>query len=314
MAGNAISNTFMTYDAKGLREDLSDTIWNISPTTTPFVTSIGKEKATATYTEWQTDALDAADGTNAQVQGDDVVTFHAITPTKRLGNRTQIVRKDFLISGTEEVAMKAGRKSEVAYQLSLKGKAIKNDIETICLRNQAAVAAAAGTAPTLASVLSWIKTNTNKAGTDPTGDGSDARGDGTQRALTEAMLKDVLSKIFVSSGEQPDTMLVPPGLKSQVSAMPGNATRFIEASSEKIVAGVNLYAGDFSEVKIVPDRFMRSRDLLVLNTDYWALSWFRPIQMKELAPTGDAMKRMIIGEFTLIARNEAASGGVFDLS
>lgn len=314
MAGNAVTNTFMTYDAKGLREDLSDTIWNISPTTTPFVTSIGKEKATATFTEWQTDAIDAADGTNAQVQGDDVVTFHAITPTKRLGNRTQIARKDFLISGTEEVAMKAGRKSELAYQLSLKGKALKNDIETICLRNQAAVAASAGTAPTMASALSWIHTNTNKAGSDPTGDGTDARTDGTQRALTETLLKDVLTKIYVSSGEQPDTILVPPAMKPAVSAFPGNATRMIDAVSEKIVAGVNLYSGDFGEYKIVPDRFMRARDLLVLNTDFWALSWYRPIRMVELAKTGDAEKRMIIGEFTLVARNEAASGGVFDLS
>ncbi|HEX3862107.1 MAG TPA: DUF5309 domain-containing protein [Stellaceae bacterium] len=316
MAGNAITNTFMSYDAKGLREDLTDVIWNVSPTETPFVTSIAKAKATNTLHEWQTDALAAFDVTNAQVQGDDITSYQQTTPTARLGNRTQISRKTLIISGTEEVALKAGRKSEMAYQVAKRGRELRRDIEGICLNRQAAVAAASGTAPTLAGVSAWIKTSSSRgtSGTNPTGDGTDLPTDGTQRAVTEAMLKTVLAGIFTASGEQPDIMLTPPGQKGTVSAFTGNATRFMEATAEKIVAGVNLYSGDFGEVKIVPDRFMRAREIFVLNSDYWALAWYRPIQMADLAKTGDAEKKMLIAEYTLEARNEASSGVIADLT
>lgn len=316
MAGNAISNTFMTYDAKGLREDLVDVIFSVSPIETPFVTSIAKAKATNTLHEWQTDALSAVDVTNAQVQGDDITSFAATTATVRLGNRTQISRKTLIISGTEEVGLKAGRKSELAYQITKRGRELRRDIEAICLNKQAALVASAGVAPTLAGVSSWMTSNTDfgAGGADATGDGSDTRTDGTQRALTEAMLKTVLASVYTNSGEQPDTLLVPPGQKAAVSAFPGNATRFIDSVAEKIVAGVNLYSGDFGELKIVPDRFMRAREIFALNTDFFALAWYRPIQMSDLAKTGDAEKRMLIAEYTLESRNEAASGGIFDLS
>ena len=42
------TNTFTTYDAIGNREDLSDKIWNVDPTDTPFFSGIDKEKATGT--------------------------------------------------------------------------------------------------------------------------------------------------------------------------------------------------------------------------------------------------------------------------
>ena len=81
-----IGNTFTTYSAIGLREDLGDIIYNISPTETPFMTSIAREKATAVYHEWQTDGLEAPNVNNAHIQGDDLTSFSAVVPTVRLGN------------------------------------------------------------------------------------------------------------------------------------------------------------------------------------------------------------------------------------
>ena len=155
-----LGNTFTTYSAVGLREDLSDIIYNISPTETPFMTAIAREKATAVYHEWQTDLLETPNTGNAQIQGDDISAFDAVVPTVRLGNYTQISRKTVVISMTEEAVEQAGLKTEMGYQVAKKGKSLKRDIESILLTNQARAVGTVGATPaTLGSVLSWIHTN-----------------------------------------------------------------------------------------------------------------------------------------------------------
>src|SRR5215831_2099597 len=163
------------------------------------MTSIAREKATAVYHEWQTDALETPNGNNAQIQGDDISTFDPVIPTVRLGNYTQISRKTVIISKTEEAVDKAGRKSEVGYQVAKKGKSLKRDIETILLQNQARTVGAVGaTAALTASVLAWIKTNVamGASGANPAGDGTNARTDGTQAAFTETMLQTTLASVW----------------------------------------------------------------------------------------------------------------------
>jgi hypothetical protein len=318
-----ITNTFTTYSAIGLREDLSDIIYNISPTETPFMTAIAREKATAVYHEWQTDALETPNANNAQIQGDDISTFDAVVPTVRLGNYTQISRKTVVISATEEAVDKAGRKSEKGYQVAKKGKSLKRDLETILLSNQARTAGTVGAAPAkLASVLAWIKTNVDvgATGTNPAGDGTNARGDGTQRAFTavatpsgETLLQNVLSSIWQNSGDEPDFVLVNSNQKKNITGFQGNNTRYINAEEEKLVNSIDVYVYDFGSVEIKADRFMRQRDALIINSDLWGLAWLRPINMTELAKTGDNDKTMILGEYTLTSRNEAGSGLVADL-
>ena len=315
-----IANTATTFSAApglaGLREDLSDIIYNLSPADTPFMSNIGRGTAKQTLHEWQTDSLAAADTANAQLQGDDVSSYSAASVTTRLGNRTQISRKTVIIDGTVEAVDKAGRKSELAYQLTKRSKELKIDIESILLANQAKVTGNTTTAPKTASVLSWIKTNVDKAsdGSNPTGDGSDTRTDGTQRAFTEAMLKSVMKSAYTNSSEDPDVLMVGAFNKQVVSAFSGNANRQVDAAGKKLVAAIDVYVGDFSTVRIMPNRFMRTRDALLLNFDYWSLDWLRPIKMMELAKTGDAEKRLLIGEYALAAKNEASSGIIADLT
>jgi len=313
-----VGNTFTTFDAKGLREDLSDIIYNISPTETPFMTGIAREKATAVFHEWQTDVLETPNGNNAQIQGDDISAFDAVVPTVRLGNYTQISRKTVIISMTEEAVDKAGRKSEIGYQVAKKGKSLKRDIETILLQNQARTAGAVGaTAAKTASVLAYIHTNVvmgTGAAANPVGDGTNARTDGTQAAFTELMLQNALGSIWTNSGDEPDYVLVNSSQKRAISGFPGNNTRYINADEEKLVNSIDVYVYDFGSVEVKPDRFMRTRDALIINSDLWALAWLRPINLVDLAKTGDNEKKMLIGEYALTARNEAGSGGVFDLT
>jgi len=312
--------TFSAHEAIGQREDLADVIYDISPQDTPIMSSIGKGKATAVYHEWQTDALASANTSNAAVEGADA-TAATLTPTTRIGNYTQIVQKTTQVSGTLESVDKAGRKSEKAYQLAKASAELKRDIEAIITANQGRDAGSSTTARKMGSLLSWIKTNTDKqsattAGADPTTIGVSTRTDGTTRTFQESMLKDVVQKVF-SSGGTPTLLVVPPALKQVVSGFTGltqhrynsNATAEIT-----ILAGADLYQSDFGVLQIVPNRFMRSRDALVLDPEYASLNYLRPFQTNDLARTGDSEKTQILAELTLEVKNEAAHGGIFDLS
>jgi len=298
----------------GLREDLSNEIYMISPETTPFMSNVGRGTADAVLHEWQVDALAPPNLANAQFQGDDISSFTPASVTTRLGNRTQISRKEVIISGTVEAVNKAGRKSEVARQMYKRGRELKIDIESIILSNQAAAVGAVATAPKAASVLAFIKTNVSHVGTNPVGDGSNARTDGTPRAFTEAMLKTTMASVYTNSGEDLDVLMVPPAQKAVVSGFTGGAQKQVDVTTAKVVSTVDIYVGDFFTVNVVPNRWMRSRDALLLNYDYWSVDWLRPIKQQELAKTGDADKRLLLGEWTLVAKNEAANGLIADLS
>lgn len=315
--------TYTKYDAVGQREDLSDVIYNISPTDTPIMSSIGKTKATAVNHEWQTDSLAAATTANALVEGADA-TSATLSPTTRFGNLTQIVGKTVQVSGTLESVDKAGRKSEKAYQLAKGSAEIKRDIETIITANQAKVAGnGSNTARKMSSLLSFIKTNTSvgagttTAGADPTTIGESARVDAdTTRTFTEAMLKEVVREVFTSGGT-PSVLFVSPALKQTVSGFTGLAATRYQApvnGQATILAGADIYQSDFGQISIVPNRFMRTRDALLLDPEYAALAYLRPFQTIELAKAGDSDKTQILAELTLEVKNEAAHGGIYDLN
>jgi hypothetical protein len=312
--------TYQVYQSIGNREDLSDVIYSISPTDTPIMSSIGKTKATAVYHEWQTDSLASNTTANALVEGATASDI-TVSPTTRLGNYTQIVGKTVMVSGTLEAVDKAGRKSEKAYQLAKISSEIKRDMETIITANQGQSAGNASTARTLGALLSYIKSNTSKNGTsvtgvDPVTVGVSTRTDGTTRAFTEAMLKSVVASVFTNGGT-PSTLFVSPTQKQVVSGFTGLAAQRYQVPTSgqaTILAGADLYQSDFGVISIVPDRFMRTRDALILDPEYAALAFLRPFQTNELARVGDAEKTQILAEFTLEVRNEAAHGGVFDLS
>lgn len=307
------ADTFTTYDAKGNREDLSNVIYRIDPTDTPFMSGIEKIKATAVNHEWQTQALATASTSNAVLEGSDAIT-DAATATVRLGNICQISDKVARVTGTQQVVAKAGRDDELDYQAMLKGLELKRDIESILLTNQAKNAGNGVTARVAASVLSWIKTNTSTTGTDPSAaDGTGTRANGTQRAFTEALLKTVLQEIWTEGGD-PDMIMVGSYNKQAFSTFTGRGTPMEDTKSKKIVATVDVYESDFGTLKVIANRFMRARDCLILQMDMWAMATLRNMREIDLAVTGDSRRRQIITEYTLEARNEKANGGVFDLT
>ncbi len=317
-----LATTFSSYDAKGIREDLSDLISDISPTEVPFQSNIGSEPCGNTYFEWQTDALTAASSSNAQIEGDDLGnTYTQITATTRLGNYTQILRKDFLISRTEQVVRKAGRADERGYQMARKALELKRDWETTLLDNNAAVAGNDTTARETGGLTAWVKTNVDSSNTNsvdpvwstaPTG----ARSDGTQRAFTETILKNVVKKVWDAGGD-PSILMVGSFNKQAVSAFAGIAAQRYMApanSPSTIIGAADIYLSDFGELAVIPNRFQRARDAHVIDPSKARVRVLDGYKMHEMAKTGDGDKYMITYEAGLQIDNEKAFGIAADLS
>jgi hypothetical protein len=303
----APTNTFLTTAAIGNREDLTDVIYRISPTQTPVLNMSAKAKATNTLHEWQTQDLATA-AANAQVEGDDL-TAVAATVTVRLTNRTQISAKKIVVSGTQRAMNPAGRSDELAYQLSLKSLEIKRDMELGLTQNDVLA-----TAPRSSRGLrGWVVDNVNRnGGTLASYTANTGYTAGTQRAFTEAQVKDVLQQVFTAGGE-PDTIMLPPAAKQTFSGFTGNATRMDKSEDAKLYSSVDFYVSDFGTLQCVPNRFMATRDAFVLQSDKLAVAYLRPFQTIELAKTGDADQREILVEYTMECRAPKAHGAIYDI-
>ncbi len=297
-------------------------IYDISPTDTPFMSNGGRDSCKNTLFEWQTDVLAAVDTANIHIEGDDITAFPAADPATRVGNYTQISRELVLTSGTLDEVDKAGRATELAYQLTKKSKELKRDMESMLLENIAGAAGDASTARATAGLPAWLKTNVNKAGdgTDPvytSGVPNAARGDGTQRDITEALAKDVMSQIWSSGGTLKWIMCGPTNKQNISSQFSGIATRTYYTTAAEVVpviGATDVYVSDFGSMTVVPNRFQRERDVWFLDNDYYSVAYLRPFRTVKLATTGDAQKRMIIVEYGLKVKNEAALGLLADLN
>lgn len=316
------AGTLQTFQQVGNREDLSDIIDMISPTQTPFLTGAKKGEATATYHEWQTDALDAA-ASNAQIDGNDAVVNTA-TPTVRLRNYIQYLSKTASVSTAAEAVTHAGRASEMDYQVMKRGKELKRDLEYALVRNAASTAGAAGGAPTSAGAESWIVTNRTSVGTGTlqttpgySGGTVAAPTDSTVTGtVSEANLKAVIQACFVSGGE-PELIMAAPATKVKIASFSGIATRFREVPAGRqaqIIGGADLYVSDFGEHKLVPNRFQRNETVLVLDMSHWKVAALIPWTSWALAKTGASTKKQLYGAFTLASLNEAASGKISDIN
>jgi len=326
-----ITDTFLTYDAKGIREDLSDLISDISPTTTPFQSNIGSRDADNTYFEWQTDSLATASATPV-VEGQDLSSFTAVTPTVRLGNYCQINMVDFIISGTEQRVDKAGRASEIGYQAAKAAKELKRNIEVAALLNGVgAVVGGTSTARVTCGFPGWLKSNVventatkpSYTGSVPTGASEVWKSFDIPTAFLETMLKSTMQSCYENGGE-PSMLMVSPFNKTAVSAFSGIASSRYNvdgAEPSVIIGAADIYVSDFGNLSVVPNRFFTSvidegagslmnNWAFLIDPDEVKLASLRPYTIESLAKTGDADKRMALREWGLQVNNEAAHGVV----
>ncbi len=332
------------------REDLGDIIYDISPTECPFTMVVGRGDADQDAHEWVTDALAPARSDNKHVDGDDFVAEGdgaggqvgsgfvgvAIAAGSRIGNHCQISRKDIVVTRRANLVRKAGRRDEIGYQIAKAGRELKRDLEAALLANNNAVQGTTSVAGQSASYNSWMRANSNRrvAGTPgadpaalvngfPTGA---AATDGTLRALSETDLLSVIGSCYIAGGET-DTVLMHPNVKQKFSQYMFSpdatnagriATQFQDqgkspGTGATALGAVDVYISDFGAIDIIPDRFQRTRDVPVFESDMWSIDYLDPYQQFNIAKSGDSEKRVLLVDWTLRASNPAASGIVADI-
>lgn len=313
-------NTYLTFSAVGNREDLLDKITNISPTDVPFTTMAGTATANAKYHEWQTDALAPA-AQNAQLEGDDV-TFAAASPTQRVGNRTQISRKEVIVSGTQEAVDKAGRNSELVYQMGKRRDELKRDKEYALVGNQSPVTGNSATATQLRPLCGWFTTNADRGAGGASGSAITAAVDGTTRALTVTMITGQQQAAWTQGGK-PGFLMCGPKQRGVISTVLGNAaTKFYQVEDKKMTTTIQAFEGDFGMVKVVTNRFVRGgqsgtdREMFLLDDSLWNVAYLRNRKMVtlDIAKTGDSEKGVILTEYTLESLQEAGNAVIADLA
>lgn len=326
-----VSNTFETYDAVGNREELADKIYQITPEKTPFVSLIGRQDISSVHPEWQTDTLNAVDLNNNQPEGNDW-TYDAVSPTTRVGNYAQISDKRIVISRTQDVVSKAGRKSEVAREVAKKGVELKIDQEVIFLSNQASSAGSGNGATnrTLGGFRAWLSTNDNMDGGGSSGGFNSGTGlvtaatNGSQRAFTKALLDATILSVYNAGGEA-DVLMTSPYVKTVFSTFMSTAgvaeQRYPTPKSGQttIIAAADMYQSDFGMISVVPNQQMAragasiARNAFLIDPKMVAQGVLRPVSLEKPGQTGDAEKRVLVTEYTLVVKNEAAHGVIADL-
>ena len=306
-----VTNAFDTYSASSDREDLSNIIYNISPMQTPFMSSIGKRSIRNVVFDWQTEDL-ASPVSTGELEGFELSRSAAVG-TSRVSNVAMISKRDATVSGSQESSDPAGKRSEMAHQLAIMSKALKRDMEEALCQKNGKTTGNATTARKTGAFESWVKSNVNNAaGSTPTGGGT-APTDGTQRALTEPLLKAVLQSCFENGGE-PSIAICGPHNKQVISGFTGRsqARQFVDANT--VEASVSIYSSDFGELKIVPSNRSRERSLLLVDPEMAKVSFLRDFKTVDIATIGDAVTKMIVVEYGLEVSNEAAHGAVVDLT
>jgi hypothetical protein len=316
------ANTNETYSVSTLKEDLQEALVSISPTETPFMSSIGTKKISNTYFEWATVDLAAAVSTNRVMEGENAPGNDAPTNAVRLANYSQISDKVVEVSDTNEAVNGVGDAQRIAKQVAYKLKELKRDMETMLVGdNNAAVAGSSGTARETASLSAFLTTNVDRGATGANGTLSGttsgypnaAATDGTLRALTEAMLQGVIASCW-DEGAEPTMVLCGSGVKQKISStFTGSATKFKNVDDKKVVAAVDIYVSDFGELQIVPSRFVRSRDVFVLDPSQARVAYLSNTKQKPLARTGHSERRLISAEYGLQVDTEKAHGVIADI-
>jgi hypothetical protein len=317
-----VTNSYQTYDATTNREDLSNIIYNIDPADTPLFSALGRRDAKNRFFEWSTDTLPAVNVGNAQVEG--LIFAGAVSaPPARLHNVCQISTRDATVTGSQEASNPAGKKSEMGYQMALKSKALKRDMESIASQTQAYNAGSGVTgsevARTTRALEHWLSNNVSVAntmgGTGYAAPGSETAAitDGTQRAFTETLLKAAMVLAY-NRGAEPSLLVCGPGQKGVVSGFAGRTTARQIIGEKEIVATASMYASDFGDLRVVPSRWMRNRSVFLLDPEYAAIAYFRPFFKKPMPIAGDAEANLLIAEWGVEMRNPNAHQLIADLS
>jgi hypothetical protein len=309
-----VTNAVATYDVTTNREDLADAVYRISPVDTPFMSAVPRTKASAVLHEWSVDTLDSVNTANARLEGDALGRAASTNPARKQ-NYCQISSRDATVTGTQRAVNPAGIDDMMAFQMSKKSLVLRKDMEAILLGNTGQASGNTTTARTLRSFNAWINGNGSRGATGvdstaATAAATDATA-GDLRAFSETLLKDAVLDAFTDGGE-PTLVLVSPTNKQVFSGFSGRSLSKSEIPSNQVLGAAAIYVSDFGDLKVVPSRTQRGRDVYVVDTDKVAVSYLRAFEPQELGRVGDAITRDLISEYTLEMRAPDAHAMIAD--
>jgi hypothetical protein len=310
-----IANTIDTYafGARHMREDLADVIFDVSRRDTPFMGMIGKSKATSRTHDWVTDSLRAA-GANAKIEGNQT-TYSTYTAPNRLTNATQIFSEAYVISGTSIAVDIVGAEDEYTRQQVKSARQVMRDVEFALVSNNAPATGNSSTARVLRPLMGWFASNVSRGVDGANGTTSAAATDGNQRAFSKDLVDQVMESVRANSSEVPTILMCHPTQRKNISSVSiPNVTRQESLVNGKLANSVKVYESDFGDLTIVDNDLMRTRDMALINPDYWAVAELRPMFSESLGKTVDGEQFQVVTELTLESRNEAANGVIADLS
>lgn len=284
-----------TYRAIGNREDLINTITNISYEETVFMSRIGKKSARARLHEWLTESLQASNSANAIVEGASA-TFASgdSTVRTRLGNYTQTLRKPWSTSYTQDEVEKAGvAGTEFDHQRMLKTKELARDMNT-ALINQVSASGDSANARTMQGALAAITTNTSTMNGAP-----------VEQPVYNALLQTIWT-----AGGRPNATYVGGFNKRVISSWTQPLTRNIDANGKKLVVSIDSYDSDFGLQTILLEREMPQATIMLLEEKYWNSAFLRPLFYEELGKVGEQRRGTVVSELTLEFLAENSGGKI----
>ena len=326
------------------REDLANFISMITRDETPFLSSIGKSKATNIYHEWQTDEL-TAPGNSRVAEGADFLAAGA-TPASgdgaasttigamrtRLGNYTQINSKVISVSGSRRAIDQAGVADEYAYQLKKRGTEMRRDMEfdLVNTYNKQTTSGARQTGGYQSFVNSddtcvfkgaFTAPSTPNAGTEVITVASGA----ATAALALTDIDSVMQKIYENGGSA-TRIMVSPKLRRDFSDLMVNDTGVRRNIDEdgKLRQSVDVYMSDFGDLMVVPNYIMglstgagaaehKDSCALVYDPQWFAHATLRPLAEVDVGQKGDTTVGMLVEETTFEVKNPKGCGAIYGL-
>ena len=318
ISGATTSYTRSTSPNNVIEEDVSDIIHNISPTDCPFMEMVGTRDVGNTTFEWLIESLPANDDDTAVLEGNEFAADTAINQT-RTSNVCQIGVRTAQTTGTQAATSNYGFAEEMAHQLTLAGRILKNNVESALVSKNPKVAGSSSAARQTRGLEHWIVTNDDRgpgsstAGAQAASETAAMTDADATRAFTETLLSSTMQTAY-SAGAEPSVLMCGPFNKRAVSEMTGRGGTQVQVTPEMVTSNVTIYASDFGDLRVVVNRKQRDRTAFLIDPEYWKVAYLRPFTQQDIAKIGDADRKQIVVEYGLESSNEAASAAIFDLN
>jgi len=265
-----------------------------------IVTSASSDSATVTRNRGGTQATHASAATvevvgNAHEEGEDSVASVTMDISAPY-NYTQIFEDQVKVSGTHQVIQQYGLDNEYDYQLAKKFKEQMRLLELSVFHGQRD-AGGSSEARGMGGLDTFITDNTS------------TRSGG---ALTQKTLEDAIQSAWEDGG-QPDLVICNAWAKRKISGFYAGSVR-TERDEKRGGVTISEVETEFGVLKVLMDRWCPSEKLWVVQSEYIGMLPLREVFDEELAKSGDYKLGHLVGEYTLVVKNDKAHASIAAIS